>query len=55
MEHATLFLADFTDFFVASATSSSLCFPFPALCIYSFTLLEIAMNADFLVSFLAHP
>lgn len=50
----TLFLADFTVFFVASATSFSLCFPFPALHIYSFTLLEVSMNADLLVCFLAH-
>lgn len=50
----TLFLADFTVFFVVSSTSFSFYFSFPALHIYSFTLPEAATNADLMVFFTTH-
>jgi len=51
---STVFLADFTVFFVFSAVYFSPYFPFPAQHIYSFPVLEAAMNADLMVCFLAH-
>lgn len=50
----TLFLADFTVFFVVNTTSFSFYFPFPDLHIYSFTLPEVAMTANLMVCFLTH-